>query len=70
MRESLPAGHRAYLPASQGPFRCDRCEHYAKPDRCEEPHIVTLLGAVEPGLAQVDAGGCSDYFEKRAFQHA
>ncbi len=55
--------HQVYMRAENGPFRCDNCAHYAKPRRCEQPDIVKLLGASEPGLATVDPGGCSDYFE-------
>jgi len=54
--------HQVYMPSKNGPFRCDHCTHYAAASRCRQPDIVALLGAVSPGLAKVDPGGCSDYF--------
>jgi len=57
--------HQVYMPAKNGPFRCDLCEYYPAPSRCMKPEIVKLLGEVERGRAKVDPGGCSDFFEPR-----
>lgn len=59
----MAAKHQVYMPAQNGPFRCDHCEHYVAAGRCGEPHIVKLLGDAGGHVAKVDPGGCSDYFE-------
>ena len=65
-----PAGAVAsYAPASDGPFRCDRCEHQVSL-RCHQPEVVEEAQRFR-GLnasaqtVPVEAGACCNFFEKR-----
>lgn len=51
--------HSVYLPAKEGPFRCDNCEYFREPNSCTNKYIIKVHGpSVEPG-------GCCDLFEKK-----
>lgn len=41
-----------YMDSDEGPFRCDHCEYFSKPDKCR---------LVE---GEIDPGGCCNLFEK------
>jgi hypothetical protein len=71
-RNPEPSGTKAtkYSPATEGPFRCDRCVHFMSTqghnlcqhkDVVKDPQIkkVKLNGET---LAVVDRGGCCEYF--------
>lgn len=65
--KATPAGAvAAYLPPSEGPFRCDNCEYYPSEGRCRKPEIIKELGAI-PGtkLARVEAAGCCNFYDKK-----
>ena len=64
--------HQAYMPGSQGPFRCDHCEYFSGTNRCNNKKIVAYainhkfgLELESAGFAKVDPAGCSDEFKKK-----
>ena len=71
-RNPEPTGTKTtkYSPASEGPFRCDRCVHFLEmqghslcqhKDVVKDPEVkkVKLEGR---DFAKVDRGGCCEYF--------
>lgn len=67
------ANHQVYLPEEEGPFRCDHCEYFEQGNKCNQKNIIDYarhkmynLTLSSDGLANVDPGGCSDYFERNS----
>lgn len=56
-------GVAAYMSPDQGPFECDKCEHFDGNGNCNKPEVVQELGKNDQGLATVDPKGCCNYFE-------
>jgi len=64
--------HQAYMPGTEGPFKCKNCEYYAGTNACNNDKIISYaenekfgLKLNPSGLAVVDPNGCSDEFKKK-----
>lgn len=51
-----------YMGPSSGPFRCDHCEYFEAPNRCNKAEMIKTQQS-KKGFAVVNAGGCCNYFE-------
>ena len=71
-RNPAPTGTKAtkYAPATDGPFRCDRCVHFLSmqghtlcqhKDVVKDPQMKKVKAEGEE-YAKVDRGGCCEYF--------
>lgn len=76
-RSGMPDAHPhlVYMGAAYGDKRCDHCEYWPSPGRCNNTVILARAKAGEGGLTpamvvgdlvKVDANGCSDEFWPKA----
>ncbi len=64
-----PSGTRAthYAPARMGPFRCDHCRFFERPESvCRERHVMADPDMPRDNLGRpiVEPGGCCEYQER------
>lgn len=64
--------HAHYAPPSDGPFRCDNCQHYSEPHFCNHPDVIEDAKAGGKGLkmgskdrAIINSAGCCNYFRTK-----
>jgi hypothetical protein len=61
-----PGENPAYMPGSEGPFRCGNCEYFTEEDNeqgtCDKEEMCKAQGK---SPAEVEFRGCCNYFEKK-----
>ena len=60
---AYPPDHQLGMKVPKGGSNCDKCEHLAAPQKCDEPHFVYWNAG--PRIPDPTAEYCCDFFDAR-----